>query len=431
MDAPGRFFDERRREVNQVQYQNYRQRSGLVLTTEDPSAKVRVKRNINTLEKMGFRVTVLSPFQCRVGQAECVEIFDRQLSRTLMSRGSPKEIILALYLQAVMVLGTVFPKIAIRLFSHSRVGVIGERRSITEKFFDLVLVEEVELLPSAVRMRSQKRAGAIIMDLRDFYWKNEAHRLWGGWSIPSVFRRVRHKIKHAFRKKLYRHSLKECDAILVVGDGHASLLESTLGLKSVVIKSASEFNAKCEPTRVDPENIELVYHGAGWRQRGIDILIGAVNETSANVSLHLYLALADTEYLRELKGMSNHRVHFHDPVEYHTLVEVTNKYDIGVAFFPPFNTTLEYCLPNKFFEYIQSRLAIISGPTVDMAREIENSDIGYVTDGFAQADLVKVLDSLDWKDVRNKKELTDRAAARLSFEAEEKKLIDVFERVAG
>ena len=58
----------------------------------------------------------------------------------------------------------------------------------------------------------------------------------------------------------------------------------------------------------------------------------------------------------------------------HELPRMANDYDVGLYLLPPTNFNQRYALPNKFFEFIQGRLAIAIGPSPEMAKLVERSN---------------------------------------------------------
>ena len=44
-----------------------------------------------------------------------------------------------------------------------------------------------------------------------------------------------------------------------------------------------------------------------------------------------------------------------------------NACDVGVFCMPPINVNARYALPNKFFDFVQARLAVAVGPAEEMA----------------------------------------------------------------
>ena len=59
---------------------------------------------------------------------------------------------------------------------------------------------------------------------------------------------------------------------------------------------------------------------------------------------------------------------FHDPVAPAELPFAMNACDVGVFCMPPININARYALPNKFFDFVQARLAVGVGPAEEMAR---------------------------------------------------------------
>ncbi len=82
------------------------------------------------------------------------------------------------------------------------------------------------------------------------------------------------------------------------------------------------------------------------------------------------------------------------PVPSAELIETLNDYDVGIHVLPPTNTNNELALPNKFFDYVQARLALVIGPTPSMVEILREHDLGIVTADFEPASLTAALDAL-------------------------------------
>jgi hypothetical protein len=87
-----------------------------------------------------------------------------------------------------------------------------------------------------------------------------------------------------------------------------------------------------------------------------------------------------------------------------------------VIFYPPRHANLELSLPNKLFDFLQARLALVIGPSPEMARIVREHDCGLVTAGFAVEDLVQTLRTLRPERVAALKRGSDRAASVLNAE---------------
>jgi glycosyltransferase involved in cell wall biosynthesis len=82
-------------------------------------------------------------------------------------------------------------------------------------------------------------------------------------------------------------------------------------------------------------------------------------------------------------------------------------------------------LPNKFFEYIQARLAIAIGPSPEMARIVQEFGCGVVAEDFSPASLAHALNQLSSADIDRMKAGSDRAARAYTAETNAEKLREI------
>ena len=108
------------------------------------------------------------------------------------------------------------------------------------------------------------------------------------------------------------------------------------------------------------------------------------------------------------------RVQIIPPVPMKNIVEFTNQYDVGLFICPPTTFNLKFALPNKFFEFIQARLMVAIGPSVEMQRIVNEYDCGVVAESFEPRALADVLGKLDVADIVRYKNNSHRAAQELN-----------------
>ena len=99
-----------------------------------------------------------------------------------------------------------------------------------------------------------------------------------------------------------------------------------------------------------------------------------------------------------------------------------NKYDLGFYYLEPKGFNVTYNLPNKFFEFIQARLALAIGPSPDMAKLVNKYDCGFISKDFSISSMVKTLSELDANKINLSKHNSSLAAKELCFEKESEKL---------
>ncbi|RAX55506.1 capsular biosynthesis protein, partial [Helicobacter monodelphidis] len=146
-----------------------------------------------------------------------------------------------------------------------------------------------------------------------------------------------------------------------------------------VITSAAKYYAPPPKGLSSHETIKLIYHGMAGRERGIETMIETMDYVDERFSLDLMLVkTADIDYFNQLQNLAHSRsnVRILNPVAFEEIIPFTTQYDIGFYILQPSNFNGYYALPNKFFEFIQARLAIAIGPSKEMARYVQQYDLG-------------------------------------------------------
>ncbi|MBN8423806.1 hypothetical protein JF531_04655 [Microbacterium esteraromaticum] len=224
---------------------------------------------------------------------------------------------------------------------------------------------------------------------------------------------------------LCRTYLPRAQAVSTVGGEIADLYAARYGVQAVVVRNSSR-RVALSPTEVDESRVRLVHSGAAVQGRNIEGMIDVVRQLDARFTLDLYLVSpgADQSYLESLKkrARGDARIVFQSPVAPSELPAVLNQYDVGVFWIPPVHTNARLTLPNKLFDFVQARLAIAVGPSIEMERIVRGYDIGVVSTSFALDDCAASLESLDATRIRQFKANAGSASPELSFEADAERI---------
>lgn len=175
------------------------------------------------------------------------------------------------------------------------------------------------------------------------------------------------------------------------------------------------------PVRETGSPIRIVHSGNPFRDRGLGEIMTAVAQTTTDVTLDLYLMKHNEVELAaviELAERLGERIRVLDPVAQSELVETLNGYDVGIHVLPPTSENNSLALPNKFFDFIQARLAVIVGPSLEMARIVSEYELGVVTADFSESSIRAALDALTIADIDRAKRAADAAAPALSSESQ-------------
>ncbi|WP_460800589.1 glycosyltransferase family protein [Microbacterium sp. GXF6406] len=271
--------------------------------------------------------------------------------------------------------------------------------------WDVIITHDVHTLALARKLNVNK---GILVDLHEYAPRqNESSRLWRLLIAP-------------YFRWICRTQVPQVAAATTVGQGIVDEYRREFGFDATLVVNATAYQ-ELTPGPIS-EPIRLVHSGIPARPRKLEVMIDAVKQTSANVTLDLYLIKDGSAYYDELvsRASGDSRIRFMDPVPYVDLVRTLNGYDVGLSVLAPSTFNLAWCLPNKFFDFIQARLGVIVGPSPEMVRFVEEFGVGTVADDFGAAALARVLDSLTIEEVTAWKQASHANARVLSSEEQVK-----------
>ena len=268
--------------------------------------------------------------------------------------------------------------------------------------FDVVLADDIDTVPLALDLAPP---AGVHADLHEYHPRqNEENRRWRLFVAP-------------YYRWLVRTYGTRADSVTTVGEGIAREYRMRFGIRAGVVVNAPQF-VELEPTPVAEDTpLRLVHSGNAQRHR-LDVILAAMDLVTAPVTLDLYLMSNDPGYLEELRTRyaASDRVRIHPPVAPHELPATLNAHDVGVYVLPPVSFNHLWALPNKVFDFVQGRLALVVGPSPEMAALVRRHGLGVVTDDFTPESLARALDGLTAEDVRRFKAASDAAAQELSAE---------------
>lgn len=287
-----------------------------------------------------------------------------------------------------------------RLAYWSTPAVRQTRRVLRPQRFDAILANDLDTAGVASAIGDRRR---VHLDIHE-YWPG-LHDNVSSWR----------KLRQPFYRWQLRTYARRARSMTTVSDEIARRYRDEFGLVAGVVHNASVFQ-ELTPSPVNTP-LRLVHSGGSQPSRRIENMMRGVAASTTGCTLDLYLVGGGTEYYRNLEALADDlgdRIRILPPVRPEALVETLNAYDVGVHVLPPTNTNNALALPNKFFDYVQARLAMIIGPTQAMADLLAQYDLGIVTDDFDPASLTRAIERLDDQRVSSFKSSAGDAAKRLS-----------------
>lgn len=267
--------------------------------------------------------------------------------------------------------------------------------------WDLIIAHDVKTISLANRLAS---ARGVLSDLHEYAPRQGENVFAWQLLIAPYFR------------WLCRTEVAKAAAVTTVSQGIVDEYRKQFGIVAHLDVNASPYQA-LSPGRVTSP-IRLVHSGVAGRARKLEVMIEAVLHTTADVTLDLYLVQNGSSYFGELQRLagSSERISFRDPVPYDRLVQTLNDYDVGLSIIAPTTFNLAWCLPNKFFDYVQARLGVIIGPSPEMSRIIQERGFGTISENFSAPSLAHILETITPGQVRAWKDASDEHARDLSAE---------------
>jgi len=264
---------------------------------------------------------------------------------------------------------------------------------------DVVLANDIPTLPIAVSLGLP-----VVLDAHEFAPEEFSNRRWWRTLIrPYVDWQC-------------RRYLPEVEAVTTVGKEIADAYERCYGVRPTLVSNAPPY-ADLSPSAVEPP-VRVLHHGAAVRGRGLEEMLRLTELLDDRFTVDFVLVEGSPGFRNELiaRAKDNPRARFPSPVAMRELVSMANAYDIGMFLLPPTNLNWCYALPNKFFEFIQARLAVAIGPSPEMAAIVTRYGCGVVAADFSPEALAAELNSLDTTQIAAFKRASHAAAADLCAE---------------
>lgn len=168
---------------------------------------------------------------------------------------------------------------------------------------------------------------------------------------------------------------------------------------------------------INSPKIRLIHHGACIKARKLEKIIDIMAYLPQDrYELNLMLMPTETNYYDYLVQYAARyaNVHFLPTVPFAKIPEFTNQFDIGVFIVNSKNISYKYSLPNKFFEFVQARLAIAVGDALEMENYIKKYGLGVFSKTNSPHALADEISKLSPHDIMQYKQNSQKYAQELS-----------------
>ena len=292
--------------------------------------------------------------------------------------------------------------------------------ALEDQRFDAVVANEARVLALADRLAD---GAPIWADMHEWAPEERTHVL--SWRLLVA----------PLMDHLCRQYLPRATAITTVGDRIAELYRTRYEVDTLTMRNTTPHQDLTPSDTPEDGMIRAVHSGGAVPGRNIELMIDTFRGLSQDFTLDLYLVPAADggTYLRSLRKRAQGcpTIRFNEAVSPGDLPKTLNAFDLGVYWLRPVNKNGELALPNKFFDFVQARLALAVGPSIEMASLVKNYGMGTVSEGFEQEDAARSLRAITRVQIAEWKQNSHRASAQLSFERDAEVAREVMRTLLG
>ncbi|MHB8073336.1 MAG: glycosyltransferase family protein [Desulfosporosinus fructosivorans] len=261
---------------------------------------------------------------------------------------------------------------------------------------DIIIANDIDTLPLAMKL---SRGAKVILDAHEYAPKEFEDSL--KWRL----------LYQRYKEYLCSEYIPQATAVLTVGPEIAREYNKNYKVDPVVITNAPNYH-NIQPRTTNPDKIRMIFHGGANSSRKLENMIEVMNYVDERFYLDFMLN-GSSRYIRRLRHLAkgNARIRFLPTVPMEEVSRFISQYDIGLYLLEPNSFNNLMALPNKFFEFIQARLAIAIGPSPEMASLVKEYDCGIVSEDFRPLTLARKLNELSVEKIDYFKTQTDKFAS--------------------
>ena len=251
------------------------------------------------------------------------------------------------------------------------------------------------------------------------------------WLIPPIIH-------------LIRYIVSSCSGYITASPLFAQELSRLYGAKEVtLIRNVPYYQEVSKSDRLrkhlglGPDIRIALYQGNLQPNRSLDLLVHAASFLEPNIVI-VMMGLARKTTLDQLedlissKGVAD-RVRIIPAVPYEELLAWTASADIGLTIFQPgYSRTIQFCLPNKLYEYLMAGLPLLSSQLDAIAEVLKTYDVGQLVPSVAPSDIGAAINAMlaDTSALtRMRRNALEAAKQEFNWEKESLKLINLYQNI--
>ena len=265
-----------------------------------------------------------------------------------------------------------------------------------------IIANDIDTLPLALQL-AQPHGIRVVFDAHEYSPREFEHSLL--WRL----------FLQRYRMWQCRRYMPQAGRRVTVNAPIAAAYARATGADCEVIMNLPPAHA-FTPRPTDAHRIRLIHHGIATADRDPMPMLEMAKLLEPRFETHFVLVAGDEALIRRVQAAAqgHTRIHFHAPVGYADIVPMLHGYDIGFHLLPARNFNHLNALPNKFFEFIQARLALAISPNPAMAEMVRQLGCGVVAADYTPQAMADAINALSAEAIDAYKQASYAAAPQLN-----------------
>ena len=174
----------------------------------------------------------------------------------------------------------------------------------------------------------------------------------------------------------------------------------------------------------------LLYQGGLWAGRGIEGLLDSFAAEDDGKHVLVLMGFGELEKLIKQYANKYGNIFLQPAADPTVVLQYTACADYGIAYIDNPSLNDQYCLPNKFFEYIMAGLPILVNDVPEMKRIVGTENIGIVLSDLNTISIKRGLAEIEAMDQDQLRQSLKRAAEKFCWEKQELMMLEAYKNFA-
>lgn len=267
-------------------------------------------------------------------------------------------------------------------------------------------------------MASFVRRKPLVYDSHEFFTE-----------IPEL---IGHKIKKGIWKLVEKFCIKRARVVISVSKGIATLLNQSYGVSPLVIRNVP---LRAQHNMNNKSSIPtIIYQGYLNVGRGIELIMNTLQYLPNYRLIIAGRGDIETNLKQLAKTLKiNDRIDFLGMLPPNELRSTTSQAWIGISLEEDLGLNYHYALPNKLFDYIAAQIPVLVSNLPEMKQIVDEYGVGIVAESRNPQKIANQINSYFNNEGQQKSTVANllHASQVLTWESEEKKLIDAVTQILG